>query len=159
MYRAGCGGFFELGLHSGTIFSPSYPENYEPNLSCTWSVLVDDESQIAISFNEFELENSAECSGDYVIVKDGISESSEILGKYCGTDVPMYVVSSGSLLSVTFRTDDARSAKGFEISWMKYKPLPSGPIAHTQPPGKVLPYLLFLTSLSFTTNATSPPQH
>ena len=140
LYCLGCGGFFELGLYSGTIFSPSYPENYEPNLSCTWSVLVDDESQIAISFNEFELENSAECSADYVIVKDGISENSEVLGKYCGTDVPMYLLSSGNLLSVTFRTDAVRSAKGFEISWMKYEPSPSGPIAKTQPPGKVLTF-------------------
>lgn len=124
-------------MHSGTIFSPSYPENYEPNLSCTWSVLVDDESQIAISFNEFELENSAECSADYVIVKDGVSENSEVLGKYCGTAVPMHLLSSGNVLSVTFRTDSVRSAKGFEISWMKYKPLSSGPRAKTQAPGKL----------------------
>ena len=130
----GCGGFFELGLHSGTMFSPSYPDDYPPNLSCTWSILVDDESQIALSFNEFELDNAAECASDYVIVRDGFLGSSEILGKYCGTDVPVYLLSSGNKLSVTFHTDSVRNAKGFEISWMKYSPLPSGPIARTQTP-------------------------
>lgn len=150
LYCVGCGGFFELGLHSGTIFSPLYPENYTPNLSCTWTILVDDEIQVAVSFNEFELENTAECSADYVIVRDGISENSEILGKYCGTDVPVYLLSSGNELSVTLRTDGVRNARGFEISWMKYKPLPSGPVAWTQPPGKVFtssrqtPYLCFV---------------
>ena len=138
MYCIGCGGFFERGLHSGTMFSPSYPDDYPPNLSCTWSILVDDESQIALSFNEFELENTAECFSDYVIVQDGFLRSSEILGKYCGTDVPVYLLSSGNKMSVTLHTDSVRNAKGFEISWMKYSPLPSGPIARTQPPGKVL---------------------
>ena len=150
LYFVGCGGFFELGLHSGTIFSPFYPENYTPNLSCTWTILVDDEIQVAVSFNEFELENTAECSADYVIVRDGISENSEILGKYCGTDVPVYLLSSGNELSVTLRTDGVRNARGFEISWMKYRPLSSGPVAWTQPPGTVFtssrqtPYLCFV---------------
>ncbi len=137
IYCIGCGGFFELGLHSGTIFSPSYPEDYAPNLSCTWNILVDDKSRVALSFNEFELENTAECSDDSVVVRDGMFGNSKILGKYCGTDVPVYLLSSGNELSVTFRSNSVGSAKGFELSWMKYKPLPSGPTARTQPSGKV----------------------
>jgi hypothetical protein len=99
---------------------------------------VDGESQIALSFNEFELENTAECSSDYVMVQDGFLGNSEILGKYCGTEVPVYLLSSRNEMSVTFHTDSRKNAKGFEISWMKYSPPPSGPIARTQPPGKVL---------------------
>lgn len=138
----GCGGDFELGLQSGTIFSPSYPKNYAPNLSCTWTILVDDESQIALSFNEFELENSAQCSSDYVMIRDGISENSEIFGKYCGRDEQVYLLSTGNDLSITFRTDSARSAKGFEISWMTFQPLPSGPKDGPQNPGKQKVYYI-----------------
>ena len=145
----GCGGFFELGLHSGTIFSPSYPQNYAPNLKCTWTIYVDDESQIAVTFNEFELQNTAQCSADYVTVRDGFFGNAKILGTYCGTKVPNYLLSSGNLLSITFGTDEVISAKGFEISWMVYKPLPSGPNAKTQPPGKVFILFLFVVYLWF----------
>ena len=97
---------------------------------------MDDESLVAVSFNEFELENTVGCSSDYVVVKDGISENSEVLGKYCGTDVPMYLLSSGSELSIVFRTNEVNSAKGFEISWMKYHLPQSGPKGKPQSSGK-----------------------
>ncbi|XP_028403966.1 cubilin-like isoform X2 [Dendronephthya gigantea] len=130
----GCGGFFQLGLHSGTIFSPAYPNKYAPYLTCTWTILVEEQNLVAVSFNEFELEYSVGCSSDYVIVKDGISKNSEVLGKYCGTDVPLYLLSSGSELSIVFRTNEVNSAKGFEISWMKYEAPQSSPTGIKPPP-------------------------
>ena len=63
-----------------------------------------------------------------MIVRNGVSESSNILGKYCGNKVPVFLISTGNELSLNFRTNGINHAKGFEISWMSYYPrLPSEP--------------------------------
>ena len=133
-FSQGCGGEVKLNVQSGSIFSPEFPESYQPNLDCTWTVQVQYPSLVSLTFNEFELEDSVGCISDYVIVRDGHSQTSPVLGKYCGTNVPVYIISTNNKLMVTLHTNQYHEAKGFEISWMAYNRPLSGP---SLPNGKI----------------------
>lgn len=50
----GCGG--TLRGQSGIITSPNYPQDYNNNADCTWTVLAEPGDTIALVFTDFQLE-------------------------------------------------------------------------------------------------------
>ncbi|KAG7265578.1 hypothetical protein CRUP_019246 [Coryphaenoides rupestris] len=50
-----CGG--TLRGTAGSIGSPNYPEEYENNLDCMWSILAEPGDTIALVFSDFLLED------------------------------------------------------------------------------------------------------
>lgn len=50
----GCGG--TLRGQSGVITSPNYPQEYNNNADCTWTVLAEPGDTIALVFSDFQLE-------------------------------------------------------------------------------------------------------
>ncbi|GAA6082922.1 CUB and sushi domain-containing protein 1 [Tachysurus ichikawai] len=50
----GCGG--TLRGQSGVITSPNYPQEYNNNADCTWTVLAEPGDTIALVFTDFQLE-------------------------------------------------------------------------------------------------------
>ncbi|KAI1901838.1 hypothetical protein AGOR_G00038510 [Albula goreensis] len=51
----GCGG--TLRGQSGVITSPNYPQDYNNNADCTWTVLAEPGDTIALVFSDFQLED------------------------------------------------------------------------------------------------------
>lgn len=58
---------------------------------------------------------------DYVEVRDGVDESGQLAGKYCGKIAPSPVVSSGHQLFVKFVSDYETHGAGFSIRYEIYK--------------------------------------
>lgn len=82
-----CGG--ELNLESGgRLDSPNYPLDYLPNRECIWRITVQEEYQVALKFQSFEVENHDNCVYDYVEVRDGDSADSRLIGVFCGYKIP-----------------------------------------------------------------------
>lgn len=82
-----CGG--ELNLESGgRLESPNYPLDYLPSKECIWRITVQEEYQVALKFQSFEVENHDNCVYDYVEVRDGDSPDSRLIGVFCGYKVP-----------------------------------------------------------------------
>lgn len=61
-----CGGKFTMD--SGLIRSTNYPLNYPRNQNCEWLLQVDSNYVVNITFKDFDIENSRNCTDDYVKV-------------------------------------------------------------------------------------------
>ena len=99
---------------------------YPPNAECTYLIsqvhtifsifgpmfihkllhLQDNGTFIVLNFINFDLEYSSVCSFDYLEIRDGESEGSPLLGKFCGekSNVPQFLHSSGNQLWIRFNT-------------------------------------------------------
>lgn len=69
-FFSGCGGY--LHTSRGVITSPNYPQNYSPNLNCSWHVVVATGSIIAVHFEQpFQIKSEdTSCTlGDYIEVR------------------------------------------------------------------------------------------
>ena len=72
--------------------------------------------KVRMYFTNFILEVATtynRCSFDYVIIYDGDSNADAEFGKFCGTNTPPTVVSSGRHLFVHFHTDGSVEETGF----------------------------------------------
>lgn len=61
-----CGGLFTSD--SGIIHSPNYPQNYPHKQACEWLLRVDKNFVVNITFLDFDVENTENCTDDRVIV-------------------------------------------------------------------------------------------
>ena len=71
---------------------------------------------IRLEFVYFDVQFSATCSYDRIIVYDG-ANSSTPLGTFCGRMVPGDIISGSSYLSVSFESDMTMRGNGFEINY------------------------------------------
>uniref|UniRef100_A0AAQ5YKQ2 Neuropilin n=1 Tax=Amphiprion ocellaris TaxID=80972 RepID=A0AAQ5YKQ2_AMPOC len=104
------------------LTSPGYPMSYPPSQRCVWVISAPGPHQrILINFNpHFDLEDR-ECKYDYVEVRDGVDESGQLVGKYCGKIAPSPVVSSGNQLFIKFVSDYETHGAGFSIRYEIFK--------------------------------------
>ena len=49
--------------------------------------------------------------------RNGGSETSPLYGRYCGNRIPPTIPSFSNQLFLFFRSDESRSARGFEVFW------------------------------------------
>lgn len=57
-----------------------------------------------------------DCSKDYVLVRNGRSEDSPIMGKFCGSQTIAPLSSTTSFVTIVFHSDEFGTAKGFKIT-------------------------------------------
>ncbi|CAG0888619.1 unnamed protein product [Darwinula stevensoni] len=70
--RQGCGGLIEVGGEPMRIISPDTDSDgqYEKNLDCRWVLDGDPNRILQIQFNSFNLQDSPDCSRDYIQVNE-----------------------------------------------------------------------------------------
>ena len=100
---------------SGDIFSPSYSISSSVPVDCVWILSVYDGDKIAIGFNEFDLAVDVVCASEYVELRDGESDDSPLLGRYCES-APMVVFGSTNNMWVHYYSIGT-GRKGFEATW------------------------------------------
>lgn len=98
-YRIGeCGGNFTTP--SGFLSSPIYPNYYPPNADCIYTMSQSNGTVIWLNFLNVDVEyteNTSTCK-DYLEVRDGPSEDSNMLEKICGNKIPPPIQSSQNQL-------------------------------------------------------------
>ncbi|GFS02438.1 Tolloid-like protein 1, partial [Elysia marginata] len=99
---------------SGTVRSPNYPSNYPNNARCQWVIRTSPGTRVRLSFTYFRLES---CPSDYLIVRDGSSSSSSLIGRLCGSYTPRPIVASGNVMYLQFYTDGSVTYRGFSASY------------------------------------------
>ncbi|KAM8810851.1 cubilin [Eudromia elegans] len=119
-YYKSCGGYLHTGR--GMITSPNYPQNYSPNLNCSWHVLVTSGFIIAVHFEQpFEVKTEdASCShGDYVELKNGLDAAAPPLGngRFCGSSPISTMHTSDNQLLVHFISDSSNEGQGFKLKY------------------------------------------
>ena len=102
---------------SGYIVSPLHPGPYPNSRACSWRISQPTDHVIYLQVQSLELEEHPTCSSDHVIIYDGDSEFSRILGRFCGIDFPEVVGSSGNSLLIVFKSNEAVARSGFKIQY------------------------------------------
>ncbi|NWX82451.1 CUBN protein, partial [Nothoprocta pentlandii] len=119
-YYKSCGGYLHTGR--GVITSPNYPQNYGPNLNCSWHVLVPSGFIIAVHFEQpFQVKTEdASCThGDYVELKNGADAAAPPLGhgRFCGSSPVSTMHTSDNQLLVHFVSDSSNEGQGFKLKY------------------------------------------
>uniref|UniRef100_A0A8B9TLQ1 Cubilin n=1 Tax=Anas platyrhynchos TaxID=8839 RepID=A0A8B9TLQ1_ANAPL len=113
LYLPGC----IKSTETGVLTSPNYPNNYPVRTECIYTITVGINRQIVLRFTNFTLEGNIRCTEDYVEIRDGGYETSPVLGKYCGTDLPPVIISHGNKLWIKFVSDIFGTRQGFSAEW------------------------------------------
>jgi hypothetical protein len=73
-------------------------------------------NKVKVVFEEFELEDHSNCSYDYLRIRNGPSQTSSLLGTWCGTNSPGVVQSthSSGALTFIFHSDEGVSPAGWK---------------------------------------------
>ncbi|CAL1528874.1 unnamed protein product [Lymnaea stagnalis] len=116
-YESICGG--EITKEDGFLSSPNYPDDYRPQKNCVWKITVEEGLHVALKFQSFDIENHDGCVYDYLEVRDGPTEQSPLVGKYCGYRIPEDIKSSGRHLYVKFSSDGSVQKAGFFARFVK----------------------------------------
>ncbi|CAI2353642.1 unnamed protein product [Caenorhabditis sp. 36 PRJEB53466] len=99
-------------LHSsefGIVTSPSFPDNYPNNISCSYLLIAPASHVITLQFVAFNTEDGY----DIVYVYDGSNNSYPLVGKYSGKKVPATIYSTGNTLYLFFQSDLVNNFSGF----------------------------------------------
>uniref|UniRef100_A0A452RIF3 CUB domain-containing protein n=1 Tax=Ursus americanus TaxID=9643 RepID=A0A452RIF3_URSAM len=112
---AGCNREYNKAF--GSLKSPGWPDNYDNNLDCTVILTAPQNHTISLFFHSFGIEDSRECTHDFLEVRNGSDSSSPLLGTYCGSLLPNPIFSQNNQLYLRFQSDSATSSHGYEILW------------------------------------------
>ncbi|CAH8638451.1 unnamed protein product [Heterobilharzia americana] len=103
----------DISSPDGEIITPNWPNEYPMKQTCHWKITVTPGHRVKIIFADFELEPHQQCIYDQVIAYDGPTNTSAVLGQYCGSHKPGPIISSQNQLLLTFNSDSSVQRKGF----------------------------------------------
>ncbi|XP_077978778.1 scavenger receptor cysteine-rich domain-containing protein DMBT1-like [Glandiceps talaboti] len=98
------------GDRKAYIWSPNYPQSYDNNLDCAWTVTLNLKDTIAIQFEALHTEDH-----DELELYDGDSDDATELGSYSGVQFLETVRTTGRHLYVTFESDNNQICTGFKL--------------------------------------------
>lgn len=93
---------------------------YDNNERCVWLMITNYSQIFNVRFNSFDVEESSDCTKDWLQIHDGNSLTSQLIGRYCGKQLPFdgaYFQSSQHYLLFWFHSDNRTQSKGFNITW------------------------------------------
>lgn len=102
---------------SGFILSPHYPGFYAPSSHCSWLITAPVGNVIHLEVLDFQLEYHTRCAADYVELIDGHNLGEQSLGKFCGTEIPAVIESSGNTLLIALNSDKDIQRTGFKLHY------------------------------------------
>ncbi|XP_068206241.1 LOW QUALITY PROTEIN: cubilin-like, partial [Palaemon carinicauda] len=101
----------------GSINSPGYPGRYPINRDCYYTIRVRPGKRIRFHFATLQIEHHPNCSFDFLEVRDGLTETGHSIGKFCSTQAPAPLTTSGSEAFIHFHSDYSATDTGFHISF------------------------------------------
>ncbi|XP_022104903.1 fibrillin-2-like isoform X2 [Acanthaster planci] len=102
----------------GQLTSPNYPGYYPINQNCLYKITVGNGKRIRLQFLIFATEGTPSfCSYDTLEIFDGTTTDSKLIGRYCGTDIPDPVITSGNEMMMRFLSDNSVGHQGFYIEF------------------------------------------
>ncbi|KAG8431157.1 hypothetical protein GDO86_019341 [Hymenochirus boettgeri] len=115
-----CGGT-HLEDH-GTVTSPGYPNVYPNMANCITTIWAPPGYQIVLDFTALDVEYSASCLYDYLIINDGGSPGSPELGRFCSDMKIPTLMSTGNILLLQFNSDVWMNKSGYSADYYFVKP-------------------------------------
>ena len=92
-YNSGaCGGNFTTP--NALLTSPSYPARYPNNADCIYTISQPSGTYINVTILNMDVEYDSDCRYDHLVIRDGRSEESPIVGDFCGSNIPTFFLST-----------------------------------------------------------------
>ncbi|KAM9333329.1 LOW QUALITY PROTEIN: cubilin [Pholidichthys leucotaenia] len=113
----GCGGYLSMPMGMLGSPDPNLDGHYEPFMDCMWTIEMSVNKAINLTFTSFDLESSSPCQDDFVKVYDGDNINFPLVGTFCGSSIPAYILSSANFLTVHFVTDGSVQKQGFNATY------------------------------------------
>jgi len=113
-----CRNFTQGNQAAHVFYSPRHPGLYPAGIKCSRTITTDYGYFVRIDFrNFFRIEppsNEGKCDYDYLEIRDGSEGYSTLIGKFCGSDFPPMITSSGRSLWLRFVSDGTIEYDGFQ---------------------------------------------
>lgn len=105
--------------NSATFSTPSYlgkigPEEGE---KCEWRITATHGEKIVLNITELDIAKSPDCKTDFIEIRDGYWQKSELLGRFCGTGKIDSIISVGSRMLVTYVARNPNGHRGFQANY------------------------------------------
>lgn len=113
-----CGGVIKTLGHDIQPPKQLASQTYEHDADCVWVIVAPPGFIVQLTFSSFHLEDSSDCSLDYVAIYEGFFHNGTKMHSYCGTNIPPITQSSGNAISIKFVTDSSVSAEGFRAQYL-----------------------------------------
>ncbi|CRL00998.1 CLUMA_CG014207, isoform A [Clunio marinus] len=112
----GCGGV--LLKKNYEFKTPPLDKMYLPNTECIWEIQTSEGYHIGLTFQDrFFIEDSPNCTKDYVEIHDFVNNDWQVLGRKCGRELPQPFNSTSNKMRVIFRSDSSTQGDGFSAIW------------------------------------------
>lgn len=105
---------------AGKLFdSGGSSSNYEDNTNATITIAPQGASSVRLDFVSFDVEagQGNSCNYDYMQIFDGPSVNDPSLGIFCNNNIPTFITSTKSAITIRFISDINTTGTGFEIDW------------------------------------------
>ncbi|XP_060061806.1 CUB and sushi domain-containing protein 2 isoform X4 [Erinaceus europaeus] len=112
---AQCGGAVEE--MEGVILSPGFPGNYPSNMDCSWKIVLPVGFGAHIQFLNF----STEPNHDFIEIRNGPYETSRMMGRFSGSELPSTLLSTSHETTVYFHSDHSQNRPGFKMEYQAYE--------------------------------------
>lgn len=104
-----------LGEHNASYTFNKFVGSYANNLDCSFKFRANAGFQISVEFRSFHVEETKDCSGDFLELRDGAGPFADEIGKFCGQNLPPTLTASRHVLFMRFVTDSKGTDTGFEL--------------------------------------------
>jgi len=109
----GCGG--HLFGQEGSIVNPSSLISSSQFATCVWTIRTEPSTQIQLNFNQIDL--PGDCDVSYVILREGDSSDSKLLGKYCSYKDALSMKTTSNRVWMEYKTPVQQSPGRFAMTW------------------------------------------
>uniref|UniRef100_A0A3B1KJS3 Neuropilin and tolloid-like protein 2 n=1 Tax=Astyanax mexicanus TaxID=7994 RepID=A0A3B1KJS3_ASTMX len=104
--------------NGGMFHSPNFPNTYPPNKDCVYVLEALPRNRIELVFDEnFFIEPSFECRFDHLEIRDGPFGFSPLINRFCGSQSPGTVASTGRFMWIKFTSDEELEGMGFRVEY------------------------------------------
>ncbi|MEQ2252097.1 hypothetical protein ILYODFUR_018239, partial [Ilyodon furcidens] len=101
----------------GMILSPGFPGNYPSNSDCTWRIYLPVSYGAHIQFLNF----STEANHDFLEIRNGPLDTSAVIGRFSGQDIPSSLLTTSHETTVYFHSDHSQNKPGFRFEYQAYE--------------------------------------
>ncbi|XP_063785241.1 ovochymase-1 isoform X3 [Pseudophryne corroboree] len=123
---AGCPTLDLLTAGSADVRSPNYPSAYPSRLDCWWIINLASGNRLEVLVVDLALEDSPNCTWDFLSVYDGTGNRTQLLVTLCGNMSNLVLYTSSNFLTLHFHTDVSVASRGFHIHYSEITTSPTG---------------------------------